>query len=243
VYEIFIVRIRSMDDMGVCNAIYYLCIYCWYFKMNYAEIVDISLSYADRADNAVTSRIDLFMRMVESRINRLLVIEDMSIRYVFPEPNPTNGRYALPIDFSAMRDIVIVNSLDTTDRLTLSLINPEQMNTATSTVDIDNSLKHFYQVLNSQIVIQPIVADGSKFLEIVYYGNIVPLTSTVTTNWLSNNHPDLYIDGILVEINAFVKDPEATTLWDARFKQVIGELMDADNVLVYSGTPLQTRIG
>jgi hypothetical protein len=211
--------------------------------MTYDEIVATSLAYADRTDMAVVSRIDLFMRVVESRINRLLVIEDMSIRYVFPEPNPTDGRYTLPADFSAIRDIAIVNSLNITDRETLALINPEQMNTATSTVNIDNNLKHFYQILNNQLVIQPIVVDGSHFLEIVYYGNIIPLSSATVQNWISNNHPDLYIDGILVEINAFVKDPEATALWDGRFKQVIGELMDADNILVYSGTPLVTRIG
>lgn len=211
--------------------------------MTYDEVVNISLSYADRLDTAVTSRIDLFMRMVESRINRLLVIEDMSVRYVFPAPNPTNGRYALPSDFSAIQDIAIVNATDSTDRKTLSLVNSEQMNTATSNVNIDSSLKHFYQIIGSQLVIQPPVVDGTSALEIVYYGNIIPLTATHTTNWLSNNHPDLYINGILVEINAFVKDAEASALWDARFKQVIGELMEADNVLVYSGTPLQTRIG
>jgi hypothetical protein len=211
--------------------------------MTYDEIVNISLSYADRTDTAVTSRIDLFMRMVESRINRLLVIEDMSVRYVFPAPNPTNGRYALPTDFSALKDIAIVGLVDTTDRKTLSLINSEQMNTATSNTNIASSLKHFYQIIGGQLVIQPPVVDGTDALEIVYYGDIVPLTSTVTTNWISDHHPDLYIDGILVEINAFVKDPEATVLWDTRFKQVIGELMVADNVLVYSGTSLQTRIG
>jgi hypothetical protein len=211
--------------------------------MTYDEIVNISLSYADRTDTAVTSRIDLFMRVVESRINRLLVIEDMSVRYQFPEPNPANGRYDLPVDFSAVQDIAIVGLVDPTYRKTLSLINPEQMNTATSNVNVDSSLKHFYQVLGKQLIIQPPVIDGTYALEIVYYGNIIPLTSTAATNWLSTNHPDLYINGILTEINAFVKDAEASALWDARFKQVIAELEEADTVLVFSGTPLQTRVG
>jgi hypothetical protein len=220
--------------------------------MTYDEIVNISLSYADRTDTAVTSRIDLFMRMVESRINRLLVIEDMSVRYVFPEPNPANGRYDLPVDFSAIQDIAIVGLVDTTDRKTLALINPEQMNTATSNVNIDSSLKHFYQILGSQLIIQPPVVDGTSALEIVYYGNIIPLggavvngevATVVDSNWISTNHPDLYINGILTEINAFVKDAETSALWDGRFRQVIGELTEADNVLVYSGTPLMTRIG
>jgi len=211
--------------------------------MTYDDIVNTSLAYADRQDVDVTSRIDFFMRMVESRINRLLVIEDMSIRYTFPEPNPTDGRYVLPSDFSALQDIAIVNLTTPTSRNTLSLVNPEQMNTATNTVNVDNSLKHFYNILASKLIVQPIVIDGTSSLEIVYYGNIVPLTPAVPTNWISLNHPDLYINGILVEINSFVKDANAASLWDARFKQVIIELEDADNVLVYSGTPLQTRIG
>jgi hypothetical protein len=224
--------------------------------MNYSEIVATALAYADRTDAAVTTNMDLFMRMVESRINRLLVIEDMSIRYVFSEPNPTDGRYDLPVDFSAIQDIAIIGLVNPTDRMTLSMINPEQMNTATSNVNIDSSLKHFYQIIGKQLVIQPPVVDGVNALEIVYYGSIVPLgtasnvihgggglTQTVTTNWISDNHPDLYIDGLLVEINAFVKDPEATMLWDGRFMQVIKELEEADYLLIYSGTPLQTRIG
>jgi len=211
--------------------------------MNYSQITTIALAYSDRQDQAVIDMIPYFISMVESRINRLLVIEDMSIRYQFPEPNPTDGRYTLPSDFSALQDIAIVNLTTPTSRTTLALINPEQMNTATNTTNVDNSLKHFYNILANQLIIQPVVTDGEKQLEIVYYGNIIPLTQFNTENWISINHPDLYINGIMVEINAFIKDANATSLWDARFKEVIDELEEADNVLVYSGTPLQTRIG
>jgi hypothetical protein len=211
--------------------------------MNYNSITTTALAYADRKDQPVIDMMSYFLLMVESRINRLLVIEDMSNRYRFPEPNPTDGRYELPADFSAMQDIAIVNMTIPSSRMTLSLLNPEQMNTATNTTNVDNSKKHFYQVLGNQLIVQPVVVDGTSWLEIVYYGNIIPLNIINTTNWISDNHPDLYINGLVTEINAFVKDAEATNLWNTRFLQTIQELKDADELLVYSGTPLQVRLG
>jgi hypothetical protein len=89
--------------------------------LNYNDIVDTALKYADRQDSTlVTAQMDNFMRIVESRMNRLLTIEDMSMRYQFPFPNPTDGRYELPVDFSALQDISIVTVADTTQRNTAS---------------------------------------------------------------------------------------------------------------------------
>jgi hypothetical protein len=211
--------------------------------MNYTDITTIALAYADREDQAVINMMPFFIPIIESRINRLLVIEDMSHRYIFQEPNATDGRYDLPINFSAMQDIAIVTIGSPTQRKTLKLINPEQMNTATNNTNVDSSLKRFYQIIGNQLVIQPLVVDGISQLEIVYYGNVIPLTSAAPNNWISDNHPDLYINGLVTEINSFVKDAQASDLWNTRFMATIMELIAADELLVYSGTPLQTRVG
>ena len=58
-------------------------------KMNYADIVSLTLGYADRQDTEVTSRIDLFMRVTEARINRLLMTLDMSCRATTPMSSTT----------------------------------------------------------------------------------------------------------------------------------------------------------
>jgi hypothetical protein len=211
--------------------------------LNYNDIVDTALKYADRQDSTlVTAQMDNFMRIVESRMNRLLTIEDMSMRYQFPFPNPTDGRYELPVDFSALQDISIVTVADTTQRNTLLLVNPEQMNDMTNTQNIPASAKRFYNIIANQLVIQPVI-DDTYILEIVYYGNVLPLTGSAPNNWVATNHPDCYIFGLLVEINSFMKDPAATQGWDARFTQTIAEMTEADEVLVYSGTPLTTKVG
>jgi hypothetical protein len=116
------------------------------------------------------------------------------------------------------------------------------MNDMTNTQNIPASAKRFYNIIANQLVIQPVI-DDTYILEIVYYGNVLPLTGSAPNNWVATNHPDCYIFGLLVEINSFMKDPAATQGWDARFTQTIAEMTEADEVLVYSGTPLTTKVG
>ena len=211
--------------------------------MNYTEIKNAALAYSDRQDStAVVANMDNFLRVVEARMNRLLTIDDLSIRYQFPAPNPADGRYDLPADFSALQDISIIAVADTTQRTTLLLINPEQMNNATSVGNSPAGSKRFYNVIAGQLVIQPVI-DDTSILEIVYYGKLLPLTSIVIDNWIATNNPDVYIFGLMTEINSFMKDGVAADAWNARFVQAISEISSADDQLVYSGPPLITRVG
>lgn len=208
--------------------------------MNLSQISSVSLGYADRNDTAVVNMIPSFVKMVESRFNRVLTIEDQSTRYQFPTPNPTDGRYNLPTDFSSLQDIAIVSIASPSSRVTLAMVNPEQMNTVTGMTN--QSIKGWYNIIAGQLVVQPVLTDD-YLLEIVYYATIDPLTAPESFNWISTNHPDLYIYGILVEINSFVKDPDATNLWEARFQSAVAEVNAADDLLVWSGTSLFTHVG
>ena len=211
--------------------------------MNYTEIKNAALAYSDRQDStAVVANMDNFLRVVEARMNRLLTIDDLSIRYQFPAPNPADGRYNLPADFSALQDISIIAVADTTQRTTLLLINPEQMNNATSVGNNPAGSKRFYNIIAGQLVIQPVI-DDTSILEIVYYGKLLPLTSIVINNWIATNNPDVYIFGLMTEINSFMKDGVTADAWNARFVQAISEISSADDQLVYSGPPLITRAG
>ena len=211
--------------------------------MNYTEIKNTALAYSDRQDStAVVANMDNFFRVVEARMNRLLTIENLSIRYQFTAPNPADGRYNLPADFSALQDISIIAVADTTQRTTLLLINPEQMNNATSVGNNPAGSKRFYNIIAGQLVIQPVI-DDTSILEIVYYGKLLPLTSIVINNWVATNNPDVYIFGLMTEINSFMKDGVSAEAWNARFVQAVSEITFADDKLVYSGPPLIMRAG
>ena len=206
--------------------------------MNYAQIVDLTLGYADRQDTEVTTRMDSFLRVVEARINRVLMTLDMSCRAKVVMDSATEY-YPLPTDYSVMRAIKVINNTNSTSRVTLLQVNPEQMANL-----VNNGETQFpcYTVISGNIQVQPFY-DNTHSLEIDYFKTIPPLSSSATTNWLSDSNPDTYVFGLLVEINSFVKDAEASTLWDGRFQQAMSEITLNDAKSTWSGTSLTTFAG
>jgi len=204
--------------------------------MNYTEIKALALSYADREDAEVSDRLDDFISIVESRINRVLGVRKMVTRSQTTTIKDQEY-YGLPADFSGIRDIEMFDILAPKSRSTLKYLSPEQMN---SIADLSTDFV-YYTIIADQFQISP-TQDG-KILEIVYYQNLPPLTDVSPENWLTFYAPDAYVFGILTEINAFVKDKETANLWDTRFKETIDNLSNKDDTERWSGTAMQTRIG
>jgi hypothetical protein len=69
------------------------------------------------------------------------------------------------------------------------------------------------------------------------------LSDSNPSNWLSENDPDGYIFGGLVEISSFVKDKETAMLWDARFRTTMEEIDTNDQRSRWSGPPMEVRLG
>jgi len=207
--------------------------------MNYSEIVNLVLKYSDRQDAEVSDRIDDFLKVVESRINRVLSVGKMTTRSQVTTV-ADQEYYGLPSDFAGVRDIEITSAENPSSRQTLQYLNPEQMNNlSTNTEVVNNSI--FYTIIANQIQVLPLQSD--KILEIVYYQNLPALTSVDVENWLSYGSPDVYLFGLMTEVNAFVKDAEAANLWDSRFKESLAELTEDDAINRWSGSPLQMRVG
>jgi hypothetical protein len=201
--------------------------------VNYSEIKALAISYSDRADAEVADRMDDFLRIVEARINRPLKTQKMSTRVTI---NSITGQeyYGLPADFDGLRDIEIQDTDG--NRTTPPYLSPELMNNKANTTTTEAG----YTIIHDQLHIYP--AQTGAVIELVYYQTLLPLTSEVTTNWVGDLYPDCYVFGLLVEINAFVKDPQTATVWDARFKEAIAEIDSNDQLSRWSGTALQVRI-
>jgi len=201
--------------------------------MNYLQITEAAIAYSDRTDAEVIDRIDTFILMTESRINRALQVQQMAIRTCLTIL--TDQEYfGLPEGFSSLRDIEIVDG--TGNRITLPMYTPEQLNKH----HLSGSTSPAYSIVADQLHIVPVL-EGCQ-LEIIYHKDITHLDNTNPTNWLTEKHPDIYVHGILVEINAFIKSPEGAALWDSRFKSAIGEIVSDDFISRWSGTPLEIRL-
>lgn len=205
--------------------------------MLYTNIVDLALSYSDRQDDEVVSRIDLFLRIVESRINRRLSTLKMSTR-VYTPLVLDEEYYDLPSDFLAVRGIKIVSGTSNTVRKTLNYVNPEQM----GNIKANSGTGDYYTIISGRLHIHT-AYDADYRIEIEYFQRLVPLTATVTSNWVSEFNPDCYVFGLMVEINSFVKDAAAKDLWDIRFKESLEEIDFQDSKSTWSGTALNTKVG
>lgn len=203
--------------------------------MNYSEITTLAIDYSNRTDVGTTSKIDSFLRVVESRINRLIKIQKMSTRAILSTA-ANLPYYTLPSDFAGLRDIEYIPPNSTT-RYTLSYKSPEQLNNTSAA-----SSKFFYTLIADQIQVAPTFEHGGQ-IEIIYYKKVPPLTSEADENWVSSECPDAYVFGILVEINSFVKDKEAAVMWDKRFLDAIDTITLDDGVARWSGTSLEMRTG
>lgn len=205
--------------------------------MNYVEITTAALGYADRTDAETMDKVDIFLRLVEARVNQQLSARETHLKVNIPIVDNITEYYDLPSAFQHIKSIDVCTAAG---KATLQYIGVEQLYAKL----MERQLGCFYAVTNDKIQLYyDFIGNGTETVEIVYVSKLQPLTSTDTENWLSQRNPDVYINGLLVEINAFVKDAEAAMLYEQRFKDSLAAIIDGDWENYWNGTSLQTRVG
>lgn len=203
--------------------------------MNYSELQTAAFEYADcSADASTTARFDNFLRLVEARLNRTIFTREQEGQsYTLL----TVGTYAysLPNDFGRLRTVGIKDTLSAPGEAAI-FVPPEFYDSYVST----NGDVKIYTTYGDKIKIWP-VATG-QYLELLYYKVITPLTGPAPTNWVSNNHPDLYLYGLLTEICSFRKDWETSKTWEERFISTIVLLTEQNERTKWAGSQFTTIV-
>lgn len=209
--------------------------------MKYSEIKALALSYADRSDLATTSRMDSFISMAESRINRLLKTRKQSAR-MYTAAIRGQDYYPLPTDYLGMRSIKVVHTTApdlATSSVGMEYLTPDQLDLKRGTHAKDG---YYYTIIDDQFFVHPRLPDGYT-IEIVYYRRVPPLSEECEENWLSEACPDIYISAIVAEISVFIKDYEAAGIWAERVSLAIQELDTTDAQERWTAATLTTRVG
>jgi hypothetical protein len=202
--------------------------------MNYSELQTVAFEYADcSADTSTTARYDDFLRLVEARLNRVTFTREQEGESYTTLVDDTY-LYALPTDFGRLRSLGVKVDLNTASE-TAQFVPPEFYDTYVAS----NGEVYIYTTYGSNVKIWPVV--DSYILEILYYKKIPALTAVAPTNWVSSNHPDLYLYGLVTEICSFRKDFETSKLWEERFFGTLTLLADQNDKTKWSG-PLFTTI-
>lgn len=208
--------------------------------MNYNDITAAAKLYADRQDLEVSDNIDTFILMAESRINRLLKTMDQTHR-IYTNTFGGQEYYSLPEEYNGMRSIQFNSGdADASKVITLEYVTPETI--ATMQQSSHPEQKHYYTIVSNQIQLHSPLPGGGT-IEIVFYRKVPNLTATEKTNWLSEDYPDIYIAGILTEIELFVKNYDIAKTWDAKMSRSIEELKSVDIENRWAGNSLTMRAG
>jgi len=208
--------------------------------MNYSELVAAAQQYSDRRDIEVVGSFPIFFTLVEAKINRVLKTREQSTR-IFTPTVSTSEYYSLPVDFAGMRSIQLNSDLpgNSHNSKPLTYVTPEVMSIKRNSVETSTTV--FYTIVSNQIQIAPLQAAGQS-IEMSYFQKVPALTELITENWLSISHPDIYLAGLIGEIEIFAKNYEVGKSWYDRMALAINELGESDYQETWTGAPLVMRV-
>ena len=202
---------------------------------NYTDLKAAIADWLDRSD--LTDRIPDFIALAEARLNRELRIRAMENRATM---TTTAGQryFALPARYLQMRNFQI----NTNPITPLEYITPEMLDRlygANTT-----SKPRAYSLIGEEIQLAPI-PDTEYTVEMAYYEKFSPLGDgtggTVTSNWLTENAPDVLLYGALVEAEPFIRNDERIQLWLTAYKEAIDKIQKADDRDRHSGSTMRVR--
>ena len=82
--------------------------------------------------------------------------------------------------------------------------------------------------------------NGAGTIAGVYYAGLPSLVD-YNTNWLSVNHYDAYLFGVLTEAYLYIMDDARAQMYSGRTDAVLAEIVRIDQKMNY-GAPMQIRV-
>ena len=192
---------------------------------NYSQLRDKVALWLDRDD--LEDRIPDFVALLEARLNRELRAVNMETRTTWTTANES---YVLPTDFRRLRKIYIEGSPDRP----LYEIAPQA--SAGSFSGAAGTPKAYY-IEGRTITFAP-PPSASTVFGVTYFTRIEPLTSENDTNWLLEEHADIYLVGTLLEAAIYIRDAEAIALCSEKLDQAIASLQRESRTDRWGAGPL-----
>lgn len=196
----------------------------------YADLKTSIANWLNRGD--LTSRIPEFIRLAEAMFNR-----DIRWRGMAVEDVVTDGITAqyedLPADVLELRAIwfatdPVVRPVYRTPAVLEDWIaaNPGAQGTPAQ-----------YTILGSRIKFDR-VPTGAPVLHMESLAQIPALSDSQTSNALLEAHPDIYLNGSLMQAEPFLKNDERLPVWTALYQNAVQALHKADKRSQASPAPL-----
>ena len=200
----------------------------------YAQLQTAGANWLDRTD--LTARIPEFIELAEANFNRVIRQPDMVAK---DDAFSLASQYTtLPTDTLEITRIVV----DVSPPITLEYLTPEEISERRSVLNSTGRPLYFTVIGGSTGQLEVLPSPDSTYTSsIIYYTKIPALTDSATTNWLLDSHPDIYLYGLLVEAEPYLKNDERLPVWASQLDKSLAELRLQGQRKLHSGSSLRMR--
>ena len=197
----------------------------------YTELKASVADWLNRTD--LTNVIPDFISLAEAQIERTLRTRQMIARATASIDTEYS---AMPADFLETKSI----KLNTNPVTALVFESIDALDSLKSTTYISPGRPGYFGIVGGQIRVLP-VPDSTYTAELIYYAKLSKLSSSVATNWLLTQAPDVYLYGSLMQAAPYLKDDSRVPVWAAIYTRGLEELQIADDRGATSGGSIMMR--
>lgn len=189
----------------------------------YNELKAAVADWLNRAD--LTTQIPDFIYLAEATLNKIL---RSSYMITSGTASITSGAAAVPADALEIIYAQVQNALGEP----LEQVSPSQLMMLRRNRFRSSGNPKFFAVVGRNIQVSP-VPSGASTLAISYYQKIPNLGVSVSTNWLLQQAPDLYLYTSLMHALPFLQDDARTQLFNNMVVQQVSQAVQRDQQLTY----------
>jgi hypothetical protein len=199
---------------------------------------DLSTTTAQRTAMSLSDgALNMMVANAESRLRRDPRCKKVQERSPF---TVSGDATALPSDFGSVKSL---RHDGTTYYFPISIVSSDMLPALKLKYGPEGPPQHA-SVVAGTLRFAP-VPNASFSLKLEYWTKLTALSDTNTTNWLLNEHPDIYYYATLFESAPYLQDDDRLVMWDAQVNKRLDELYEQNWNEQNGGTmtPSFTAIG
>jgi len=197
----------------------------------YNELKTSVADWLNRTD--LTAVVPDFISLAEAQIERKLRTRQMIVRATASIDTEYS---AVPADFLETKSI----KLNTNPVTAMQFESIDALDAMKATMYLAAGKPQYFGIVGGQLRVLP-VPDSTYTAELTYYAKLTKLSSTVSSNWLLAQAPDVYLYGALMQAAPYLKDDARITIWSSMYTQGLEDLQVADDRGATSGGSILMR--
>ena len=195
--------------------------------MTYTEIEADVVSWLNRTGfTALEDLVETFIELAQRRIWRKADLNAMLTEVSFD-----TSTAALPADLQRVHTMTIPNGSRLVE------VNGAPLKKVIQEGNVVG-VPCFYAPVGLNFRFGP-TPDTTYPVDLVYYASLPNISTTVATNWVSDNNPELILFGALLEACLWLKDDTRAAVWEGRFQETLANIENSENKMGYEDGALR----